>query len=336
MSDARFRIDESRVTRLARALSAVAPSQDWFVPRLTGVAASHEADFWCLVIAICQQTRTARGVVDGQAVRGSDYLVARAVARVRDEPEVLTPSAVVDWDEGRIRSFFSDDGHASSSTLDRAAERVRLLTGLARRLVDEYDGTFRTLVARAGGKVAGPGGVEARLAETEAYADPARKKTWLLLLFLRRIGVVELVDAESIGLPVDYHIMRVLLRAGAVEVVSDDFARRLADGAEVSLEDDAALRVAVSRAGTALAAVGGRDMFEIDNLLWMIGRNCCFYEHDPVCQESKPCAHREGCSLVTSTDWDCPDKCPLEGSCRGSKDPAYARLKETCVDTHYY
>ena len=180
MSDARFRIDGSRVSRVARALSAVTPNATWFVPRLQGAAAAHEADFWCLVIAICQQTRTARGVVDGAAVRGSDYLIARAAARVREDPAAFTPAAVVEWDEARLLRFFSDDDRAEGSTLDRAPERVRLLTGLAAHLVAEYDGSFRGLLARAADTVAGPGGIEARLAATEAYEDPARKKTWLL------------------------------------------------------------------------------------------------------------------------------------------------------------
>ena len=81
MPDARFVIDEERVAKIAAALAEVQPEEDWFVPSLPRATPSEEADFWCLVLAICQQTRTARGVVDDVAYRGSDYLVMKARAR---------------------------------------------------------------------------------------------------------------------------------------------------------------------------------------------------------------------------------------------------------------
>jgi len=329
-----IRIDERQCARLAQALSKVATRREWFVPRLQNVSRAAEADFWCLLIGICQQTRTVHGLVDGQAFRGSDYLIHRARARVLADPARFTPEAVKDWDADALRSFFSDDGRPSGTTLDQIDERVRLLRELGSFLSREHCGHFAHLVEAARDTVGGAAGIVSRLAVTEAYGDPARKKTWLLLLFLDKLGLVRLRDPEAIGLPVDYHILRVLLRAGAVVLEDDALRDQLVCGEPVTPEQDAALRSIVSRAGKTLAA--GRDLFEIDNLLWMIGRNCCFYEHDPVCREPKPCAHRSGCSLIDSTDYACADLCPLEGTCRGSLDPAFAALRETAIDTHWY
>lgn len=335
--DTTFVIDDARLARVAARLAAVRARAEWFAPRLApAVSAAAEADFWCLVIAICQQTRTARGVVDGEPYRGSDWLVARARRRVLDDPVSFTPAAVRAWSRDDLRAFFSDDGDPASSPLDRVDERRRLLTGLGDLLVTRYDGHFLALRRAAAGRVAGDLGIAARLAESEAYGDPARKKTWLLLLFLRRIGLLEVADPDSILLPVDYHLLRVLLRAGVV-LIQDDLVRTLlVEGRPCPAELDVRLRTAVSHAGARLARAAGRDLFEIDNLLWMIGRNCCFYEHPPVCREAKPCSHREGCSLIASTDYACLDRCPLEGACRGSEEEAFASLRETSFDTHWY
>ena len=87
-------IDDAQCRRLARALGAIAPAEEWFIPRVPDVDSAVEADFWCLLIAICQQTRTVRGVVDGAPFRGSDYLIWRARARVIEDPGCFLPEAV--------------------------------------------------------------------------------------------------------------------------------------------------------------------------------------------------------------------------------------------------
>lgn len=329
-------IDDEKLAEIALALARVRTNAEYFVPRIDGASVDDEANFWCFVIAICQQTRTVRGVVEGVPVRGSDYLVGRARTRVLADSQAFSPSAVLRWSADDLLAFFSDTDVARDSTLDRADERLRLLKGVSELLTTRYDSSFLRLVRDAKGCVAGDDGVVARLAECEAYADPARKKSYLLLIFLMRLRIVAPTDPESIGLPIDYHLLRVLLRAGVVRVDDSSFRRRLIDRVRCSGDEDAELRLVASEAGRRIAVTLGGALFEVDNLLWMIGRNCCFYEHDPVCREPKPCAHRTGCSLIESTDYACPDRCPLEGACRASLDADFARLVEPNVETHYY
>ncbi len=329
-------IDEEQCRRIGRALGSIRPRTSWFLPRLGGDATpDDEAVFWCLVIGICQQTRTARGVVDGVALRGSDYLIA-AARRFRNAcPAAFTPGAVRTWTITDFRKAFSDGGDPATCTLDRVEERLRLLSGIGRLLEAEGGGSFLELAERAGRRIGGPLGLAERLAAAEAYADPARKKTWLLVIFLRRLGIFEPSDPGAIGLPVDYHILRVALRSGAV-LPGPELRRALVEGRPFEPAEDAAIRTVVSRAGSPIAEGGALDLFTLDNLLWMIGRNCCFYEHPPVCREPGPCPHRKTCSLIEGTDWDCPDRCPLHGVCRGSLDAAFAALVETRVETHWY
>jgi hypothetical protein len=336
-----IRVDELQCRRLARSFDAITSRVEWFAPRPRDVESAREADAWCLLVAICQQTRTVRGTVGGRDLRGSDWLVHRAMAGVAADPERFTPAAVRGWTGADLCAFFADDARPESSPLDRIDERVRLLRGVGDLLCTDYGGSLANLVSAADRRIAGPHGIAERLAKTAAYADPARKKTWLLLLTLQRLGLPDphgLRDPESIGLPVDYHVLRVLLRSGAVVVEDPRLRARLVAGAPVTEAEDVALRTVASRVGPLLARAAGKDLFTIDGLLWMIGRNCCHYEHPPVCREPKPCAHRAGCSLVASTDYACRDLCPLEGTCRGSRDAEYAELRETAVETgtHWY
>ncbi len=328
-------IDDEQLAKIASVLSRVHTSAEYFVPRLDGASADDEANFWCFVIAICQQTRTLRGVVDGVSLRGSDYLVGRARAHVLADPRSFSPSAFERWNEDDLLAFFSDSRCARDSTLDRASERLRLLKDVSALLSSRYDSSLLRLCRDTHDRAGGDDGIIARLAESEAYADPARKKSYLLLIFLQRMKLLALVDPESIGLPIDYHVLRVLLRAGVVRV-EPWLGRKLVEREHCSDEEDAALRRVASEAGRRIAVALGGALFEADNVLWMIGRNCCFYEHEPVCREPKPCAHRDGCSLIASTDYACRDRCPLEGTCRGSLDSAFARLCEPDVETHYY
>ena len=332
-----MRIDRERVKLVAAKIATLRTSTDYFVPSLgEGATPDEVARFWLFVIGICQSTRTARGVVDGEAVRGSDYLIMRARRRCIDDPNAFDERSVREWSTDDLRSFFSDDDAPEGCSLDRIGERHRLLVELAAWLDDRWDGRLTSLFDHCEDRVAGAPGIVDKLAQIQAYEDPAGKKAHLLLLFLRRLGVFSPRDPESLRLAVDYHIARVLLRVGVVRV-DDDVRRRLVSGEPVNAAFDVALRRLLADAGTALAEASGQDLLDVDNLLWMVGRNCCFYEHAPVCREGDgPCTHRDSCSLLTSTDYACPDRCPLEGACLGSLDPRFAELREHVFDTHYY
>jgi hypothetical protein len=96
---------------------------------------------------------------------------------------------------------------------------------------------------------------------------------------------------------IDYHSMRVALRSGMVRIVDPDLAGRLRRQADVSAAEDAAVRLAVRQACRLLIDGSRHDVFAVDNILWMIGRNCCFYDYDPICGE-RSCWRQDQCSLV--------------------------------------
>lgn len=329
----KIRVDRDRARRLAKRLRGITPRTEHFIPGpRTEAGQPFVVDFHMAWVGICQQTRTLEGVVEGTRHRGSDYLAHRLRARLDEDPERFSGARLATVDGETLRSWLSDDDDPATSTVDRVEERVRLLNDIGRRLVDGFGGSASGLLAASKGRLAGKWGLLERLSRFDAYRDPARKKSYLLIQFLRGAGVLEPYDPDQLGLPVDYHILRVFLRAGAM-AVEGARAPVLLAGGEMTEEEDVRIRLAAVEVGREMARVV--DLASLDLTLWMLGRNCCFYDHPPVCTTG-PCELGEECSFLASTDLSCGASCPLDGACAGSRDPAMAAVREPFLDTDLY
>lgn len=289
---------------------------------------------WLVTTGICQQTRHLEGTVGGRWYRGSDYLVRRAVEHCAHVPDFWKPRALSHLLEHNLAAAFSSDGHAENSTLDRLAERTRQVRGLAIWLLRHYDGYVERLLPE-------DRSISVRdfcelLSETECYSDPLRKKSYLLLMTLEQTGLIRLEDPEAIELPVDYHVMRVLLRTGVLRVHDDALRARLAGEKPVSPADEEAIRRATLEAGRAMVR-DGISMFHLDAALWSIGRSCCREKGRPFCQLSVTCPRKPSrCSLLDSFSYPCADHCPLSGSCATALDHGAELLHAPVVSTHFY
>ena len=73
------------------------------------------------------------------------------------------------------------------------------------------------LLAAAEGQLGGAGGLLARLAAIEAYADPLAKKAQLFAKICERRGWFAVVDPENWQVSADNVLMRLALRSGLVE-----------------------------------------------------------------------------------------------------------------------
>ncbi len=329
--------DPRQCARSARSLEALAVQPDAFLlPAATPAERRREANLWFFLVGICQSTRTLQGTIDGAWRRGWDYMVAAARRALRGDPDAFSAERLGAITPEALQALFSDTARPEDSTLDRIAERVDMLHDAAALLLAEYDGDVMRLYEAAGRRLRGPGGILARLAACTAYSDPVEKKSFLLVMFCVRSGAWQVADLEALGVAIDYHIMRIALRSGMVRVTDPLLAERLRTRAEVSAAEDNAVRTAVREACDLLVRAAGRTVFDVDNILWMVGRNCCFYEYDPICGEGTVCGRRDKCSLLKAIAYDCPGRCPFDGVCLGSRDPAHRALWETTLYTHYY
>jgi len=296
-----------------------------------------EAEFWFYVIAICQATRTLQGYINGMWLRGGDYLLAACRRRFDSDQDFFTAKRMKSIREDGLKALLSDDGDPDRSTIDRVAERVGLLRDSARVLLKRFNGDMMRIydlsegcLIRRDGK-----GLLNLLKNFRAYSDPVEKKSFLLLLYLNESGIWKIRDLENLKIAVDYHIMRIALRSGIVNVVNNALASKLLQRKRVKQSEDYEVRKAVREACSLLSKYSDHNAFEIDTMLWNLGRSCCFYEHDPIC-DGTICHKRDRCSFIKATNYSCPGKCIFDGACLGSRKDRYRRLWETNIYTEYY
>lgn len=333
MSGLSVTVDRGLSRRLADRLDGIGPRAAHFLPRPgQPEALGRLADLYLVAIGICQQTRTLKGVVRGASYRGSDYLLHKLCDVLDREPAWFEADHLAALRPEELAAALSDDGDPAQTTADRLEERTRQVRDIGRRLTEGYGGSAAGLIAASKGRLRGGTGLLARLARFDAYRDPVRKKSFLLVHFWRGLGLYEPVDPVALDLPVDYHILRVFLRAGVLRI-SGPRADALLAGGPMTAEEDVQLRRAAVRAGRIMSE--SVPLETLDLLLWMVGRNCCFYEHVPVCRTG-PCTLGPTCSFLASTDLRCGAKCPLEGTCSGSIDPVFAAMHEPAIDTDFY
>ncbi len=333
-------VDEFQCARVADRLDAVQVNPDEFLVRAeTSEEKRREANLWFFLVAICQSTRTLQGTLEGQWYRGWDYMAHAARRALRSDPETFTAARLVNISDEELRSLFSDDGVAEHSTFDRIEERMAQWHDASQVLLDHYEGDVMVLYEAAGRRLRDTSpqhpGILARLSETAAYSDPVEKKSFLFTMFAQRCGAWEIRDLENLKVAIDYHIMRIALRSGMVRVQDAALERRLKARQPVTAEEDNLVREAVRQACDVTVRRSRHSIFDVDNILWMMGRNCCFYDHEPFCGWNT-CEHQEECTFIRSTGYLCPGQCLLDGVCLASCDPHYRAYWETTLYTEFY
>jgi len=334
----KVRVDAEKCRELGLKLKPIRVLPDPYIRSArTVVEKRREAEFWFYVIAMCQATRTLQGYIDGKWLRGGDYLLAACRRRFDTDQDFFTANRMRSIEEDELRALLSDDGNPDHSTIDRVAERVGLLRNCARILFKRFNGDIMMIynvsegyLIRKDGK-----GLLNLLKNFRAYSDPVEKKSFLLLLYLNESEIWKMKDLESLKIAVDYHVMRIALRAGLVKVVDDALAYRLKQRKRIKQSEDCEVRKAVREACSILSKCSSHTAFELDTMLWNIGRSCCFYEHDPIC-DARICHKRDKCSFIRATNYFCPGKCVFDGTCLGSRNDSYRKLWETNVYTEYY
>ncbi len=329
-------VDPLQCKKLAQCLNRMRVLPDEFVRQANDPEIRRrEANLWFFLVAICQSTRTLQGTIDGQWYRGWDYMVHAARRVMAQDPDYFMASHLAHVDGVTLRSLFSDDGVPEHSTLDRVEERVMQWHDAAQVLLAFYDGDVMSLYEAGGRSLRGENGILARLAACKAYSDPVEKKSFLFTMFAHKCGAWQVHDLACLKVAIDYHIMRIALRSGMIQVQDAELARRLKEREPVSAEEDNLVRNAVRDACDLLIEHSQHSVFDVDNILWMIGRNCCFYEYDPICG-THPCWRQKECSLLKGIAYGCPSLCVFDGVCLGSRKPAYRAYWETNLYTHFY
>lgn len=184
---------------------------------------------------------------------GSELLWEKACAVERHRPGTLSAAGLAAVEADEVAELF----RAGDETVTGAGQRARLWRELAMGLERDYAGSAPRLIEAAGGRLAGEGGLLARLARFEAYGDPLAKKAFLFAKIAERRGWLRVSDPESCQVCADNVLMRLALRTGLVE----------------HSEDVEEVRGATREALARVAAESGVSPPVLDDLLWERGRD---------------------------------------------------------------
>jgi hypothetical protein len=204
-----------------------------------------------------------RGPYDGSAL-----LWALGCAAEQRRPGTLSAAALRGVGAAEVEEMFRIGGE----TVGGAEDRARLWRDLAHGLLERYQGSTAALLGTCEGRLGGPEGLIARLAEFEAFADRLAKKSFLFAKIAARRGWLAVGDPEAWEVCADNVLMRLALRSGLVHpdpdvdrlrAVTRDAFRRVATaaGIEPPLLDDLLWELG-KRDGDLLGTAGGSDLRE--------------------------------------------------------------------------
>jgi len=231
-----------------------------------------------------------------------------------------------------LKYRFQTNKKMDSCTLDRLEERARLLVDLDSKIQQDFNGSLRHLLEMSDSRLLNNGNGLYELLETfEAFSDPFRKKSSFLVKLLEDAGLFKIADPENYIPVMDYHIQRVLLRTGCIEIDDDSLAENLRN--RIPISDDGPIREACIEAMRVIAHESGHPISAMNDYFWPLGRSCC--NENPLCVHGK--CEKSPCSLTQLISLDHPHPiCILEEACKGKSDSQYREFWQPVVETHYY
>ena len=214
--------------------------------------------------------------------------------------------------------------------LDRLAERADLLIEISKKLLDKYSGSISALLMMSNGYLNGERGIYNLLADFKAYADPFRKKSSLFITVTELARLLDIKDIDNLVPIMDYHIQRVLLRFGCVEILDSKLKHALMNREKIDSDEE--IRFASIEAVKQIARHSGHPSTVIHDFLWPLGRSCC--KENPLCKSG--ICDKNPCTFELFVKLPVHKKCVFEGVCKSSLSEEYIKLWQPMVETQYY
>ncbi len=284
-------------------------------------------------VAICHQTHHLHHPVLN--LWGWDYLEHAFLEIAAENRKLLDPAFLsrlqVAKLTGMLRPHFAPDRNPASCTLDRLDERAKLMIDASVFIMNEFNGKVEDLILSSGQMLINNGkGLYEVLKNMEAYADPMQKKTTFLIKLLEEAEHLKIKDTENFIPIMDYHMQRVLLRLGCVEITDEVLRQKLID--RKPLDSDAEIRSACIEAFKIIAKTSGYPVTKMNDFFWSLGRSCC--NETTLCKDGR-CA-KNPCTLTLIVNLKDHRQCIFQPVCKGYGDESYRNLWQPIVETHFY
>jgi hypothetical protein len=271
-------VNRVRCDQVAQVLTRLGVPEDGEEVEAPSLPASHLGNFYLSLVAICHQTQSLTGSIEGRARRGWDYLQGRWREATSREQALLTSSGWATLTSEGLEQLFEDP--LAGRTLSAVNGRTQLLNDLGNVMLQERWRDLEDLYRLADWRIAtGSLNLLSLLGRFRAYNDPVRKKSLFLLGLMRNSAGWEFADPSELGPPVDYHEVRGHLRLGTVEVLDPALREKLIRRRPVEQSEDVALRAAVSEAIRLVAERAGiPSPIRFHYLFWNVFRSVCLRE----------------------------------------------------------
>jgi len=287
------------------------------------------ANYFFFMVAIDHRTgvqsKPFKGIIDGRTYEGSDLLYRLGMLKYKEDPEFFTTDRMRNVTTEEVTKWLSVR-KPNYMTIRDPETRAMLLRDAAIKLEELYSGKALNIFK---GKDVGLW--LRRLSEFLAYSDPVAKKSFLLIKFLERRGLIPKVRDEELRVPVDNHLTRIAFRLGIV-IPDEEIINYIRLGKEVSYYTDVFIRLIVREAYSIICVKAGIRPTYLDDLLWSLGRTCCTIDR-PVCLYG---CDRKECNTRNILG-GCNKKCIFMDICSvaGSKKALEIR-EHTKINTWYY
>lgn len=277
------------------------------------------------VDAICHQTQNFYGEIDGVFYKGWDYLLHSFKKEYEKDKSFIKTK--------RMKKIRGDDlKRILNGSGDRYYERAHLLRNCAFILERDFKGDIFEIYNLSEGYIKREGKPDliTLFHKFKAYKDPLNKKTFLFLNIAKKVGFWEIKDPHSLWTPVDYHLERVSLRVGLVDV-SEKIKKKLILGKRVSQKFDLSLREKIGSAVKEISNLSGISIEKLDQVFWSLGRSICFKD-GPKCDG----VFDENNTFTKITHISLKNGCPFKEFCNAYKNIELRNLKESNIYTIFY
>lgn len=289
--------------------------------------------YFFFIVAIDHRTSGTtkfEGVIQGKYFHGADLLYRLAKLKLEEDPDFFSPEKLVKISTQDVVKWLSIKYENKIITVKDPEVRAYLLRDAACKLIEYYSGEVKELLKASKGYVGVENyGLTHLLKFFKAYEDPVEKKTFLLIKFLERRGLLTILDPENLHVPVDNHLTRIALRVGLVKILDEALLEEILHRRYLTIEQDCLLRFKVREAYDIVCSYLGISPLHLDDFLWSFGRSCCTSEN-PSCTQR--CSY-ENCK-VKEVGLLCTGTCPFTKICEAYTTGTYI-MDYTC-DTWYY
>jgi hypothetical protein len=266
---------------------------------------------------------------------GWDFMEYGFLDILKNEPSLLNSKEIVKLSQleliEKIKPFFAEDHNPENCTLDTLEERANLWMDMAKGLNKHFDRKIENLFKQSDWQETQDAeSLYKQLRLFEAYSDPLQKKSGVFLKIISDAGLVNLGKLENVIPIMDYHMQRVLLRTGCVEINDEKLKTNLQQ--RLPIKNDEHLRKACIDAMHIISQTSEYHTFKMNDIFYTLGRSCC--NENTLCRnhvcEKTPCTLARAVVLETHT------KCIFEDVCFGANNDDYHKFWQPIVQTHFY